>query len=216
VPAELAAISKAGTAAYLSSQGNAFSTRTASQIVQENFNPGERFRAGGPLFGVQFSQLVCGDFVRSESDGPFGPKRLPLGFSADPGGLPLYKTAPDGVGQAPVGGVGVESDGIYTLDRGTPTSTSASTSGSPPRPRAVTRLRSTGAPIASQSMDASCASPMTRRCARRARQCFRSPRGRDSVARDRIYSVAPCIGRARLSCRPDRASPRSRRRRSAT
>ena len=37
VPATLAAISKAGTGAYLSSQGNAFSTRTASQIIQENF-----------------------------------------------------------------------------------------------------------------------------------------------------------------------------------
>ncbi len=119
--ARAAAISKAGTGAYLSSQGNAFSTRTASHIVQENFNPGERFRAGGPLFGVQFSQLPCGDFVRRLGDpgNPTGgPKRLPLGFSADPGGLPLYKADPNGVGQVPVGGVGVESDGIYALDRG--------------------------------------------------------------------------------------------------
>lgn len=109
--ATLAAISKAGTGAYLSSQGNAFSTRTASQIVQENFNPGENFRGGGPLFGVQFSQLPCGDFVRRQSvDGTLGPKRLPLGFAADPGGLPLYKSG------VPVGGVGVESDGIYTAD----------------------------------------------------------------------------------------------------
>ncbi len=104
----LAAISKAGTAAYLSSQGNAFSTRTASQIVQENFNPGERVRAGGPLFGVQFSQLPCGDFVRRfernglTEDVSLGPKRMPLGFSADPGGLPLYKSG------VPVGGVGIE------------------------------------------------------------------------------------------------------------
>ncbi len=123
VDAGQAAISKAGTGAYLSSQGNAFSTRTASQIVQENFNPGERFRAGGPLFGVQFSQLPCGDFVRRAAgffngDATRGPKRLPLGFSADPGGLPLYKPDPNGVGHVPVGGVGVESDGIYTLDRG--------------------------------------------------------------------------------------------------
>lgn len=37
VPSILVAISKAGTGAFLSSQGNAFSTRTASQIVQEAF-----------------------------------------------------------------------------------------------------------------------------------------------------------------------------------
>lgn len=111
VPASVAAISKAGTAAYLSSQGNAFSTRTASQIVQEHFNPLERDRAGGPLFGVQFSQLPCGDLVgRFDADALRGPKRLPLGFSGDPGGLPLYKSG------VPVGGVGVEFDGDYTVD----------------------------------------------------------------------------------------------------
>jgi len=37
-----AAISKAVTGAYLSSEGNAFSSRTASQIVQEHFNPREQ------------------------------------------------------------------------------------------------------------------------------------------------------------------------------
>lgn len=109
------AISKAGTAAYLSSQGNAFTTRTASFIVQEHFPVQETLRPGGPLFGVQFSQLPCGDFVRrlDTIDGSFnaGPKRMPLGFSADPGGIPLYK------GGVPVGGVGVEIDGMYSLDR---------------------------------------------------------------------------------------------------
>ncbi len=58
-----AAIAKAVTGAYLSSEGNAFSSRSASQIVQENFNPGERDQPGGPLFGVQFSQLPCSDFI---------------------------------------------------------------------------------------------------------------------------------------------------------
>jgi hypothetical protein len=57
IPATLSAISKAITGAYLSSQGNAFSTRTAGQIVQEFFNPGERGQPSGPLYGVQFSQL---------------------------------------------------------------------------------------------------------------------------------------------------------------
>src|SRR5262245_45370362 len=89
VPPAVAAISKAGTAAYLSSQANAFSTRTASQIIQEHFNPQEKDRAGGPLFGVQFSQLPCGDLVGTfDMDAMRGPKRLPLGFAGDPGGLP--------------------------------------------------------------------------------------------------------------------------------
>lgn len=112
VPTELAAIAKAITGAYLSSEGNAFSTRTANQIVQEHFNPGEFNAPSGPLFGVQFSQLSCSDLVlRSTGDrnGP-GPHRSPLGLSADPGGLPLYKNG------VPVGGIGVAFDGDYTLD----------------------------------------------------------------------------------------------------
>ncbi|WP_373509815.1 heme-binding protein, partial [Thiocapsa sp.] len=108
-----AAIAKAVTGAYLSSEGNAFSTRVASQIVQENFNPGERDQPSGPLFGVQFSSLACSDLVtRFNGVGPdFGPKRSPLGLSADPGGFPLYKAG------VPVGGVGVISDGVYGLDK---------------------------------------------------------------------------------------------------
>lgn len=125
VPATLAAISKAGTGAFLSSQGNAFSSRTASQIVQENFNPGEQNQPGGPLFGVQFSQLFCSDLNVLNSDltggistgslpkapGLQGPRPLPLGLSADPGGIPIYKQGDM------VGGIGVELDGLYTLDR---------------------------------------------------------------------------------------------------
>ena len=111
LPTQLAAIAKSVTGSYLASEGNAFTTRTASQIIQENFNPGEGGQPSGPLFGVQFSQLACSDFVQRQPDSPnVGPKRTPLGLSADPGGLPLYK---DGV---PVGGIGIESDGIYTLD----------------------------------------------------------------------------------------------------
>ncbi len=109
VPATAAAISKAGTGAYLSSQGNAFSSRTASQIIQENFNPGDNNQPSGPLFGVQFSQLPCSDITTAGS-GP-GPHGLPLGLSADPGGIPLYKSGDL------VGGIGVEIDGAYTLDR---------------------------------------------------------------------------------------------------
>ena len=111
LPATFAAISKALTGAYLSSNGNAFSSRTASQIVQEHFNPREQNQPSGPLFGVQFSQLSCSDLMRRASDGSVGPKRSPLGLSADPGGLPLYKN------NRLVGGVGVIADGVYGLDR---------------------------------------------------------------------------------------------------
>ena len=102
VPSTAAAYSKAGTAALLSSGGNAFSTRTASFIIQEHFPPGVDNAAGGPLYGVQFSQLPCSDIAVAG---------LPLGLSGDPGGLPLYK---NGVA---VGGIGIEGDGLYTVDR---------------------------------------------------------------------------------------------------
>ena len=109
----LAAIAKAITGAYLSSEGNAFTTRTASQIVQANFNPEERDQPSGPLFGVQFSQLPCSDFSQRYSGigTSAGPHRSPLGLSADPGGFPLYK------GGTVVGGVGVLADGLYGVDR---------------------------------------------------------------------------------------------------
>ena len=110
LPDTFAAVTKAITGAYLSSNGNAFSTRTASQIVQENFNPREFNQPGGPLYGVQFSQLSCSDLMRRTENGSVGPKRSPLGLAADPGGLPLYKN------NRLVGGIGVIADGVYGLD----------------------------------------------------------------------------------------------------
>jgi uncharacterized protein GlcG (DUF336 family) len=117
VPAAAAAIAKAVTGAYLSSGGNAFSTRTASMIVQQHFPPGPASNGlpGGPLFGVQFSQLPCSDlasrFVSGGGNGALiGPKRSPLGLAADPGGFPLYKNG------VVVGGVGIEADGVYGDD----------------------------------------------------------------------------------------------------
>lgn len=101
VPASLAAISKAGTASFFSTQGNAFSTRTASFIIQEHFPPLITNQPAGPLFGVQFSQLPCSD-VKIPN--------LPLGLSGDPGGVPVYKSG------VAAGGVGVEVDGLYTID----------------------------------------------------------------------------------------------------
>lgn len=112
VPDSLAAIAKAITAAYLSTEGNAFTTRTASQIVQSHFNPNDSPQPAGPLFGVQFSQLPCSDILSRYTGGAAdaGPHRSPLGLSADPGGLPLYKYG------TPVGAVGVISDALYSYD----------------------------------------------------------------------------------------------------
>jgi uncharacterized protein GlcG (DUF336 family) len=113
VPAAAVAIAKAITGAYLSSShGNAFSSRTASQIIQDHFNPGTLNAPSGPLYGVQFSQLPCADLmVRLDPSGQTpGPHRSPLGLAADPGGLPLYK------GGDLVGGIGVKSAGPYGLD----------------------------------------------------------------------------------------------------
>ena len=97
-----AATAKAATAAFFSTTGNAFSTRTAGFIIQEHFPPGISFRAGGPLYGVQFSSLPCGDIKKPSAR---------LGLSADPGGLPIYKNG------LPAGGIGIEGDGLYTVDR---------------------------------------------------------------------------------------------------
>jgi uncharacterized protein GlcG (DUF336 family) len=102
VPSKLAAISKAGTASLFSTRGNAFTTRTAGFIIQEHFPPNVNFQPGGPLYGVQFSSLPCSD-VKMPG--------LPLGLSGDPGSVPIYKN-----GEA-VGGVGIEGDGAYTVDR---------------------------------------------------------------------------------------------------
>jgi uncharacterized protein GlcG (DUF336 family) len=102
VPASEAATAKAATAAFFSTGGNAFTTRTAGFIIQEHFPPGISFRAGGPLYGVQFSSLPCSDIKKPSAR---------LGLSGDPGGLPIYK---NGVAS---GGIGVEGDGLYTVDR---------------------------------------------------------------------------------------------------
>ncbi len=112
IPSAGAAIAKAITGAYLSSGGNAFSSRTASFIVQEHFPPAPSTAGleSGPLFGVQFSQLPCSDLSARASDGFIGPKRSPLGLAADPGGFPLYKNG------VVVGGIGVIADGIYGFD----------------------------------------------------------------------------------------------------
>lgn len=112
IPSELTAIAKALTSVYFSSEGNAFGSRTAGQLAQEHFAPGDITAPSGPLFGVQFSQLPCSDISRRFNGvGPdAGPHRSPIGLAGDPGGLPLYK------GGVPVGAIGVSADSIYGVD----------------------------------------------------------------------------------------------------
>src|SRR5580658_5401208 len=55
------AITKAGTAALLSSGQNAFSSRTAGYIVQQHFPPSINNTPNGPLVGVNFSSMSISD-----------------------------------------------------------------------------------------------------------------------------------------------------------
>ena len=113
------AVSKAGTAAYLSSNQNAFTSRTAGFIIQQHFPPGVINTAPGPLVGVGLSNLFFSDINTFRAPGsvitfsptpgakPHGQINAVIGSSLDgsPGGVPLYKS-----GQL-VGGIGVTGDG---------------------------------------------------------------------------------------------------------
>jgi len=186
IPNGYAAISKAGTSNYFSTQGNAFSTRTANTLIQQNFVPGETDRPGGPLFAVQIAQLACSDVnTRQEPLDPVtdlqGPRRLPVGFAADPGGLPLYKdgipeldtsgppypsTTPTGrVGKVVVGAVGIEFNGVYGVDKDATNPTATSSSASPSVRREDSTPTRSGGRIASPSPAGRCVSTTTRGCA---------------------------------------------------
>ncbi len=102
LPSLVVATSKAGTASLFGTQGNAFTTRTASFIIQEHFPPGVDNQPGGPLYGVQYSSLPCSDIKRPG---------LPVGLSGDAGGMPVYKNG------VHAGGIGIEGDGLYTIDK---------------------------------------------------------------------------------------------------
>ncbi len=67
-----AAIREAGTASYLSSNQNAFNSRVAQFIIQQNFPPGVGNRPPGPLVGVAFSNLPFSDVNRFK-----GPDAVP-------------------------------------------------------------------------------------------------------------------------------------------
>ena len=102
------AVSKAGTGVFLSSNQQAFSSRTAGFIIQQNFPPRVLNRPPGPLVGVGFSNLAFSDvnYFR-ETDG----RRIPGSrLYGSPGGVPLYLE-----GQL-VAGVGVTGDGTEQED----------------------------------------------------------------------------------------------------
>ena len=93
--------------------------------MQEHYPPSVAAQGleSGPLFGVQFSQLPCSDLsTRFGAPGPaalIGPKRSPLGLSADAGGFPLYKNGAVGGADGErnqVHFVGVMADGLYSFD----------------------------------------------------------------------------------------------------
>ena len=109
-------VSKAGTASYLSSNQNAFTSRTAGFIIQQHFPPGVRNTSPGPLVGVGLSNLFSSDINKFRAPGSiisFGSQpgltiNPVFGTSLDgsPGGVPLYKNG------RLVGGIGVTGDGV--------------------------------------------------------------------------------------------------------
>ncbi|HUB68629.1 MAG TPA: heme-binding protein [Candidatus Methylacidiphilales bacterium] len=100
------AVSKAGTASFLSSNQNAFTTRTAAYITGQNFPPGITNRPQGALVGIGSSSLSQSDENHFRMppfpvDYSIGNPVLDSSLTISPGGLPLYKNG------ILVGGVGV-------------------------------------------------------------------------------------------------------------
>ena len=131
------AITRAGTAAFLSSDEEALTTRTAGYITQQHFPPGVTNTPPGPLVGVGFSNLFFSDINRIKqivnpllplmpfdpadlrtsltpgdrkriSPGVRGNPILPGSLNDSPGGVPLYKNG------HLVGAIGVTGDGTPT------------------------------------------------------------------------------------------------------
>jgi uncharacterized protein GlcG (DUF336 family) len=111
------AITKGGTAAFLSSDAEALTSRTAGFIVQQHFPPGIKNTANGPLVGVNFSSMSFSDInhfkdphtYSTNAFGHGGTNGAPIvpdalaslsGLAGSPGGVPLYR------GTNLIGGVG--------------------------------------------------------------------------------------------------------------
>lgn len=89
-------IRKARTAAFLSSNGHAFSTTTACFITRSHFPPGVANAPAGPLFGVGLSSLPGNDIMPNGN-----------ALSDQPGGIPIYK---DGCLAGGIGVIGASSE----------------------------------------------------------------------------------------------------------
>jgi uncharacterized protein GlcG (DUF336 family) len=96
-----AAVRKARTAAYLSSDQHGFTTLTACYITRDHFPPGLENLPGGPLYGVPFSSLAGGDIQ------PRG-----NGLDGAPGGVPVFK---NGVLAGGIGVAGGSDSGSFDL-----------------------------------------------------------------------------------------------------
>ncbi len=118
------AITRASTAAFLSSNQEALTSRTAGYIIQQHFPVGVRDSSNGPLVGVGLSSLFFTDVNRVKlippgfdgtalvspvtSPGVRAPLLVPTTLNDSPGGVPLYKN------DELVGGIGVTGDGSPT------------------------------------------------------------------------------------------------------
>jgi len=106
------AVSKAGTAAFLSSNQNAFTTRTAAYITEQNFPPGIINRPPGELVGIGLSSLSQSDVNHFRAppfpaDFSVGNPVLNSSLTISPGGVPLYK---NGVMVGAIGVTGVQTE----------------------------------------------------------------------------------------------------------
>jgi len=94
------ATAEARTAAFFESTQDAFTTRTARFIVQNDFPQPIKNTEAGPLLGVEFSGAAGSDALPPAID-----TGLAAGLSGTIGGVPLFLNG------VPVGGIGVSGDG---------------------------------------------------------------------------------------------------------
>ncbi len=102
------AVSKAGTAVFLSSNGEALTTRTAGFIIQQHYPPGISYTQPGPLVGLGFSSMAFSDVISLHNVD--GSRIAGTRLYGSPGGLPLYK------GGVLLAGIGVTGNGPEVED----------------------------------------------------------------------------------------------------